>query len=62
MAGWEDQEKQGSASFQIVLKRRDFFNATMQDPINPIDRDLHFFQVCNLYTFLFDRVCINNLL
>lgn len=45
MAAWEEQEKQGSASFQIVLKRRDFFNATSQDLIHNVDRDLHFFQV-----------------
>ena len=45
MSAWEEQEKQGSASFQIVLKRRDFFKATMQDLIHTVDRDLHFFQV-----------------
>ncbi len=51
MASWEEQEKQGNASFAIVLKRKDFFNAAAQDPIHPVDRDLHFYQVYFPYLF-----------
>lgn len=51
MASWEEQEKQGNASFEIVLKRKDFFNAAAQDPIHPVDRDLHFYQVYFPYLF-----------